>query len=357
MTSEKKPSSTRLAASVPGALTAVLLVGAVAFGATGLRQPQPHTQSAQEPAAAAHAAGESDATPKFDQDTAAARRDEVKHDPDAEMTEVEPTPKPSEKTKPAPKQTDEPKRAAREAKETDKPKPAEAQKAKPKPNPTAKPKPAPAQPGTLALEAWAKETKVKLAWSKFAGNGFTYYKVVRSADAAIGWPAGGGDQVVGAIGDPYAPFMADRPPCGTTWHYRVFAVHKGDGAYTVLATSNVASALATCAPVATPGQVLPLAFELTVMPGQGVKLAWQACGATGFVAYKVVRSMTNPDPRFPLNEGTELIAVIGDPGQVHHLDVAVEAGQAWTYRVVAVANGGGGYVPVCQTAAVSATAQ
>ena len=163
--------------------------------------------------------------------------------------------------------------------------------------------------------------------------------------------------MIGAIGDVTAPYAADKPACATPWRYAVFAVRHGDGGYVTLAASNVVTVATACAPEPTPIQVKPLALALQVAPGAGIGLSWEACTADGFKAYKVVRSKVNPDPRFPLNDGTELIAVIGDPGQTSLLDGAVEAGEVWTYRVVAVTATDHGYVPICQTPAIAATAQ
>jgi hypothetical protein len=119
----------------------------------------------------------------------------------------------------------------------------------------------------------------------------------------------------------------------------------------------VVTVTTVCAPVPEPIVVKPIALTLNVLPAQGIQLSWEGCWSDKFVAYKVVRSSSNADPRFPLNDGTELIAVIGDPNQTGFVDTAVAAGQTWTYRVLAVTNGDGGYVPICETAAMAATAQ
>lgn len=71
--------------------------------------------------------------------------------------------------------------------------------------------------------------------------------------------------------------------------------------------------------------------------------------------YKVVRSATNSDPRYPLNDGTELLAAIGDPGVASFSDPAVAAGQTWFYRVLSFADLGDGKVLVGLTNAVSIT--
>jgi outer membrane biosynthesis protein TonB len=345
MPTPEKLGSTRLVAAVPGALTAVLLVGAVAFGASTLRSTAP----AAEPAApAAPPAVAEDPTPK--------PRIAIAIDPDhadPKPTAAPAKPKPSATPKPKPSPQEETKKVEQPA-ATAKPKPAPAP---PKATDKPKPAPAPAEPVALALEGWPKDGKVKLAWKPYAYEGFEYYKVVRSTDATVTWPAGAGDTVIGVIGDPKAPWWADKPACGVASSYRVFAVRSGDGGYVTLGASNVVTLTVPCAPDPTPHETKPIGLWAEVRPGEGIKLAWDACAVDGFIAYKVVRSLTNPDPRYPLNDGTELIAAIGDPGQTHLLDAAVTAGEAWTYRVLAVGEGGSGKIVLCQSVAVAATAQ
>ncbi len=345
--SEKKPGSIRLAASAPGALTAVLLVGAVAFGATGLRSSQTADQT---PKPGAQVAFVHDSHPKTTNEHRASAEPMPTKAPKA-------TAKPNQEAKASAKPTKEP--------EAKKPTPAPTAKPQPTPTktpaPTQKPKPVPTTPVALVLEGWAKETKVKLAWKPYTGDGFEYYKVVRSADATVTWPTTGDDELVGVIGDRNAPWLADGPSCGTAWSYRVFAVRHGDAGYVTLGASNVVSVTVPCAPAPTaapePPVVLPLAFQAAVSPGIGIGLGWQACAADGFTYYKVVRSAVNADPRFPLNDGTELIAVIGDAAQTQFVDTDVTAGETWHYRVVAVSKRDGSYLPICQTAVVTATAE
>lgn len=344
--SEKKPASTRLSVAVPGALTAILFIGAVAFGSTSLRSTD------LSPAAQPDAVAAKDEAPAFGATVAAQGRDRFKHDPtphEPKATEA-PAKDAPESAKPEAQKPEAAK--LEEQKESTQPKPAPESK---KPAPTTKP--APANPTALTLETWAKDTKVKLSWTAFGGEGFEYYKVVRSADTTVTWPASGDDQVVGVIGDANAPWYADKPGCGTAWYYRVFAVRHGEAGYATLAASNVSMVGTACAPAPEPVVVKPLAFNLEVVPGTGIRLSWEPCWNDRFAAYKLVRSKVNADPRFPLNDGAELVAVIGDAGQTVFLDGAVAAGETWTYRVVAVKSGGGGYVPLCETAAMSAAAQ
>jgi outer membrane biosynthesis protein TonB len=345
MPTPDKLGSTRLVAAVPGALTAVLLVGAVAFGASTLRSAAPAAESA---APAAKPAGVVDPTPK-PRISVAVVLDNA--DPKPTATPAKPKPAATPEPKPSP---EEETKTAEQPVATPKPIPAPAPpKATEKPAPA----PAPAEPVALALEGWPKDGKVKLAWTPYAHEGFEYYKVVRSTDATVTWPAGDGDTVIGVIGDPKAPWWADKPACGVASSYRVFAVRSGEGGYVTLGASNVVTLTVPCVPEPTPHETKPIGLWAEVRPGEGVKLAWDACAVDGFIAYKVVRSLTNPDPRYPLNDATELIAAIGDPGQTHLLDAAVTAGETWTYRVLAVGEGSSGKIVLCQSAAVAATAQ
>jgi hypothetical protein len=348
MPTRDKLGSTRLVAAAPGALTAVLLVGAVALGATTLRSAAPAAEPTAPAAAAAPSADAADPTPKprisvaIDLDNA---------DPKPTATPVKPKPAATPKPKPSPEEE------TKKAEQPVAPAKPKAEPAPPKATDKPKPAPAPAEPVALALEGWPKDGKVKLAWKPYAHEGFEYYKVVRSTDATVTWPAGAGDTVIGVIGDAKAPWWADNPACGVAASYRVFAVRSGEGGYVTLGASNVVTLTVPCAPEPTPHETKPIGLSAEVRPAEGIKLAWDACAVDGFIAYKVVRSLTNPDPRYPLNDGTELIAAIGDPGQTHLLDAAVTAGETWTYRVLAVGEGSEGKIILCQSVAVAATAQ
>jgi hypothetical protein len=82
-----------------------------------------------------------------------------------------------------------------------------------------------------------------------------------------------------------------------------------------------------------------LSFMVALVDG-GAELDWQACSATGFANYRVVRSQTNTDPMYPLNAGTELEATIGNPNTSVLVDVNVATGQTWYYRVLCMAGDG-----------------
>ncbi len=233
------------------------------------------------------------------------------------------------------------------------PKPVQAQ-----PDKTPKPEQAPQPPtGTLTLSVLPSERadKVQLGWSAYSGDGFSYYKLVRSLDSDVRWPTTGGDETIAAIGNPAETAFRDRPECGATWFYAVFAVRSTDSGYQVLAPSNVVSATTTCpTPPPPPPATVGIGFDAVFADGQ-VQLAWGACPVEGFNAWKIVRSQTNSEPMYPENDGTVLIAAIGDPNQTSFVDTAVESGQTWFYRVLARADQGGGNFIACQTAAAAVT--
>lgn len=321
------------------AFMALFMLGAITFGANYIRPMTADLAASKDQAASeeetsssepAHEATEPDGTDDYG-------------------FRFEPTPKPAEEHPDATPKPDDDKPEA-----TPTPKPAEKHPDA-TPKPTQKPTEKPAPDTTpLSLEAWVKEGKVKLAWSKFGGDGFAYYKVVRSKDVTVGWPLTWGDELVAAISDRYSPWAVDAAPCGIEFHYRVFAVRHTDDGYAVLAASNVVGAFVPCAePAPDPTH---MALELTPTDA-GVKLAWNECPSDGFVYYKVVRSATNESPMYPLNDGTELLAAIGDPGVTTFADGGVEPGQTWFYRVLCFAMHGDDKVLVGISDALSITVE
>jgi hypothetical protein len=333
------------AGSIGIAFAAIFMVSVITFGATSIRpmtadrQPGTDAAAAAAPASPAPADGQALGNGSLD-----GPREGPKDGPATEPDVMDG------------KEGDEhpwqpPKDGAEEPAPTEEPKHEE-------PAPTEKPhEPDPTKPpqetGTLGLEAWTKEGHVKLAWSKYDGDGFEYYKVVRSKDATVKWPLGDGDELVGVIGDQFSPWFADSAPCGTEWHYRVFAVRHTEDGYKVLAASNVAGAYLACDEP--PADPVKLGFEVKQVDG-GVKLTWEQCSSGDFVAYKVVRSKVHDNPTFPLNDGTQLIAVFENHEVTSFKDTDVAAGQTWTYRVYSMArNGDGGWVVLGLTAARTIT--
>jgi hypothetical protein len=239
------------------------------------------------------------------------------------------------------------------AEPTPKPQPVAQPDMTPKPQPVPAPQPpAPTAALTLSVLPSERVDKVQLGWTAYSGDGFSYYKLVRSRDADVTWPASGDDEFIGAIGNPAETAFRDRPECGVTFFYRVFAVSSTDAGYVVLAPSNTVSVATACPPP--PPATVGIGFEAVFADGQ-VHLAWGACQIDGFNAYKIVRSQTNAEPMYPENDGTELIAAIGDPNQTTFADASVASGQTWFYRVLGRADQGGGNFIACQTQVAAVT--
>jgi hypothetical protein len=320
--------TTRLGVSLPSAIGALLFAGALAFG-SGMVDALAPLQGGDATAQNESNDKPNDGTGQNGQDGAdnkpAAIHEEDKQEPDHSRPDKTPIPEPT-------------------------PKPQPVEQPKPQPAPTAPP----ATVTGLALNLQTGDGKVKLAWSVFEGDGFAYYKVVRSSDAEVTWPTGAGDTLVAAVSDRWGTLVKDFPPCNTNWYYRVFAVMSGESGYATLAASNVGSAFVECVVKPTPLPVYQMGFSAEVIDGQ-VHLTWEQCSSDGFAAYKVVRSQTNPDPNYPLNSGSELIAAIGDPSVTGFVDGAVSSGQTWHYRVLSMANDGSGWYPLGMTPVLTVT--
>jgi len=346
---EKKLIRTRFAA-VPSAVGAVLVISAVAFGGSVLRP-------LAEQAGTGHGPSDKPAEVVVEKNKPTAQPDVKKeHDQLAD-----PALKHRDHEKPVkdqPSQEPKPETQPEQVKPEPTPKPEPKPVAKPAPKPTEKPAP---KPVSDKLEIWTgdHDGKTKVAWSAFEGDGFSYYKVVRSSDAEATWPMGAGDELMAAIGDRWTTKAFDHgAPCNTEAFYRVFAVKATDAGYQVLASSAVSGAVHECVdePKPEPEPVEPYAMWLTAEQGEGgVVLHWEACGTDAFAAYKVVRSTTNDNPTYPLNDGTELMAAIGDANVTTFTDENVEAGGTYFYRVLSMGNDGSWYV-LGKTGVVTVTA-
>jgi outer membrane biosynthesis protein TonB len=360
-----KKVTTRFAA-VPSALGAVLVIGAVALGGTVVRPMSDQVgHSPNEKPAQVEVEKEKPATDKPAKEKPAdSKPADKEHDPALKHREKPVKHEPAKDPKPetAPEQKEQPKE---EPKPAPKPQPKETAKPKPAPKETVKPKPV-----STTLDLWTgmHDGKLKVAWSAYEGDGFSYYKLVRSTDAAAAWPTGAGDELVAAVSDRWATKVKDGgAPCDTEVYYRVFAVKATDHGYQVLASSPVRGAVRECAeepekpvepepsdkpePEPTdkpqpeePEHPAPSAMWMNAEQAEGgVVLHWEACGTDGFKAYKLVRSTTNQNPTYPLNDGAELIAAIGDANVTTFVDEGVDSGVTYHYRVLSMGNDGSWY--------------
>lgn len=234
--------------------------------------------------------------------------------------------------------------------------PKEEPQEEPKDEPKDEPKPAPAPSGPMTLQANfnVEKGKIVVKWTAFAGD-FEKYKLVRSSDGHVTWPTGEGDTLVGAFGPDGNYFLDYDAPCNTEVYYAVFAVRHGEEGYVVLGASNVDGAVRACSNEP-PAEPKAMGFDLMQVEG-GVKLAWEQCSSEQFAVYKVVRSATNANPLYPLNDGTELIAAIGDPGTTIFFDSSVASGQTWTYRILSLGSNGGGWFVLGLTDAKTITVE
>lgn len=320
--------------TITTALAALFMVGAITFGASVLR-PMTANHDADPTASQAAALGAGNGggadsqDQGEDQDGNDAAQPAVDKEDLPDWQDFEPTPKPDPTAEPTQKPVEPPA--------------------------TVKPQPS----GDLYLEAFvnADSGKIVVKWSAYSGD-FEKYKLMRSHDATVTWPGGGDDELVGVIGpDEMTKFYDTGAPCGEELHYRVFAVRHGEEGYVVLAESNVDGVLRECdsAP-SEPAEPYAMGFELWQVDG-GVKLHWEGCTSDAFAVYKVVRSATNANPLYPLNDGSELLAAIGEQGTTYFFDGNVEAGQTWYYRILALGSGADGWFVLGQTAALTITVE
>ncbi len=204
--------------------------------------------------------------------------------------------------------------------------------------------------GTLTLTGAISGQKVALAWSRYQGDNFGYYKIIRSVEATPTWPLGAGDTLVAATTDIETVSWADpSAPRSKTLFYAVFAVTAEDTGYQVLAASNVVS-VTTPAPTPAPTvnctslslkAVLqsPTASTGGVLPannggsGYSIKLSWSKYRCSNFQWYGVQMSQS----------GTPVLK-LGDIPNAYYVDninalswtdTEVQSGQTYYFRAYA----------------------
>jgi hypothetical protein len=303
--------------SAPSAIAGALLVTTIVFGAAGI-PPASIGESEMDAGSKADAV-----EPATDTATSAlvdAPKDEPRPAGDDWMDEWWVVDEP--KDEPKDERSDEPKGD-----------PKEEPKEEPKDGPTPTPKPKPSVQ-ELGLTLGKGDGKVKVDWTTCRSDAFASYKVVRSPDSTVTWPAGENDKVVGVIKSRTKTAMVDTSfPHGKKVWYRVFCIADGEHDNMVLGRTTAKSIVTPKAESAPEPYVLGFELDFT---DDGVVLNWEKCGSDGFAYYKVVRSATENPSYLPWTDGSEVIAVIENGGLTTFTDTDVEAGDHWFYRVQSI---------------------
>jgi hypothetical protein len=329
-------STTRLGVSVPGAVTAALLVTALAFGASSLRPSAPVSE-----AAAAADGAQPSTSPTWDaaalglgggatpsQDPAI--KPWLGGEPIIEKPTAEPTKAPKPTAEPViEKPTVEPTKA-------------------PKPEPTNAPAP---QTEAIGIALGLDGGTVLIKWNACTSAGFVSYQVVRSGDTTVTWPPSGDDIVVAAIENAGTTAIKDaKASAGATWTYRVFAIGKHDGAWYMACRSTVKSITVPKAATPPPTGTLDLALALK---GTKVVITWTSCSGD-FDYYKVVRSKDST-VTWPMGGQDSGVAAIGKDGERIAWDGGLPEGITLWYRVFCVKAGDSGYTVIAASPMKSIT--
>ncbi len=322
--------TSRMGLSVPGAIGGVLLIVAIAFGSNlDLTRATSGEDGAPPPAEAL--------TDEPTEDVEPTKPDEEVKPTTKPDEEVEPTTKPDEEVEPTPKPEEKPDATP-----------------KPTPKPDRQPEPTPKPVMSLALDV--REGAIFIDWGTCKVDGAHLYKVVRSYDSTVKWPAGEGDEVVAVVevGDATKAWDEDAKPGKKAW-YGVFCVRKTEAGYKVLSASAVKSIVAPKAepeptpkpeptPAPEPGS---MGLEVGVDGGAAV-LNWESCGRDGFSHYRILRKV----------EGEAmLLAEIESEGTMTFVDATVDAGGTYRYAVQAKGQLEGEWVLLCTTEWVGVTVE
>jgi hypothetical protein len=190
----------------------------------------------------------------------------------------------------------------------------------PAPKPTEKP--TSTTPPALGLTLAVKEGVIYIDFTECKAVGADYYKVVRSSDSTVKWPAGDNDTLVAAIemGGKTAAWDEHAPAGKKAW-YRVFCVRHTEDGYKVL---NSSPARSITAPAEKPApEPKAMWIEVTVEGGH-VVVNWEGCGGELFSHYRILRKT---------GDSTTVVAEIENAGTTTWVDESVEVGGTYEYLV------------------------
>jgi hypothetical protein len=198
----------------------------------------------------------------------------------------------------------------------------------------------------MSLALSIKEGAIYVDWSGCEADGAEVYKVVRSSNSTVSWPAGEGDTLIAAIGIGEATATWDEhAPAGKKAWYRVFCVRHTDDGYKVLVASAVRYIVA---PAGEPAPK-PSAMWIEVKAeGGSVVVHWEACGGESFSHYRVVRKVDGV---------SSVVTEIEDPGVTTWVDDSVEAGKTYKYLVQSKGVIDGSYVLLGSTEYAAVTVE
>jgi hypothetical protein len=243
--------------AAPGAVAALLFVASVALGAGALVPLAIEVGDGHEVAATvgeetggttdstdptASSAGEEDGVEPGEADGTEA--DEPGSEPGAEEPADEPS---AEEPRTEGPGADEPRTEEPRAEEprTEEPRAEEPRAEEPREEPTREPERTPerrVEIARLSLSLARRECGVLIDWTRYGGDGFSSYRVVRSTDELARWPLGRADVLVGTFENRNRTAMEDcRAPHGKRLFYRVFAVRHTHAGWRIVGVSAVRS--------------------------------------------------------------------------------------------------------------------
>lgn len=202
----------------------------------------------------------------------------------------------------------------------------------------------------LTLWGTAQSDGVHLSWTPYDGEGFAYYKIVRSEDNPdLKYPDDGYIKV--SDDKNFSSYIDSAVKNGVSYYYRVCAKIKNE-----IKCGNVIKRTAVNAPgeyLQDDGQMEDKEGEITekkdeqkqisgfipisdslqltaVKEGNNVNLSWTPSISDGFKYYKVVRSEINPNLYYPADG---YIYYSTDKNLSSYIDSGLEVGKTYFYRI------------------------
>jgi len=167
---------------------------------------------------------------------------------------------------------------------------------------------------------------VEMTWTKYAPNGFNYYKVVRSTDNPN--PVYPEDSYIKYSSDPDFTAYTDTEFANKTTYYRVCSIVKPDRYCSNVVIIDASGQTTSSSSSSTDSTTL----NLTALSYEGkLQLSWEVTGEITH-GFKLAKSTTNKNPTYPVMDG-DTYKYISDSNVRSYVDGDVTPDKIYNYRI------------------------
>lgn len=178
----------------------------------------------------------------------------------------------------------------------------------------------------LELSGIAQDDGNMIEWSQYPNNDFQFYKIVRSTTSKeISYPEN--DSIKSYYRDDQLDYLDEEVEENERYYYRVCLKNSKEEIICSNLVTLVSKIKEENDSYTPDNNELDLLANLS---GQEVSLNWNKTNDPDFINYRIVRSETNSNPRYPAES---YIGVISNKNSLSFVDKNIKSGKKYFYRI------------------------